>query len=81
MRWFSAVALVVSLIALGVSTWTWQEADARADAALQRREKAIVDKYRPAIVNMCREFGVQGPPENVQTLDELLPAVEGLLSN
>ena len=80
MRWLSVVALAVGLIAVGISTWTWQQADARAEAALQRREKALVVKHRPAVVKMCREFGVKEPPADAETLDELMAPVERLLT-
>ena len=50
MRWFTPFAIVLSVIALGFSLWTWHQADARAEAAALRREKAIVDKYRSSRV-------------------------------
>lgn len=80
MRWLSALALFVSLIALGVSIWMWQQADARAEAALQRRERALVDKHRPAVVKMCQDFGLKEPPADAQTLDELLAPMQGLFA-
>ena len=80
MRWLSAVALALSLIAVGVSAWTWQQADARAEAALQRREKALVDKHRPAVVKLCRDFGIKEPPADTQSLDELMAPVGALFA-
>jgi hypothetical protein len=80
MRWLSLAALVVSVVALTVSAWTWQQADTRAEAALQRREKALVEKQRPAVVKMCRDFGLKEPPENVQTIDELYAPLSGLMT-
>ena len=74
MRWFSLLALTLSLIALGVSLQTWHQADARADAALQRREKAL-----PGIVKFCEYMNMKEPPEDVQTLDELLAPLGKLL--
>jgi hypothetical protein len=79
MRWLSFVALAFSLLALGLSAYTWRQADARAEAALQRREKALVDKYRPAVVKLCKEFSVKEPPEDAKTLDELCEPLGGLL--
>jgi hypothetical protein len=79
MRWLSALALTTGLIALGLSVWMWQQADARAEAALQRREKALADKHRPAIVKLCREFGMKESPQDAQTLDDLLAPVQRLL--
>lgn len=78
MRWHSTVAVALSLVAVGVSAWTWQQADARAEAALQRREKAIVDKHRPAVLKVCRDFGIKEPPADTQSLDDL-PAPVGAL--
>ena len=72
MRWFSCLALTLSFAALGVSLYTWQQADARAEAALRRREKALVDKYRPGILKFYKETNMKAPPEDAQTLDELL---------
>jgi hypothetical protein len=79
MRWLSVAALALSLTALVISAWTWQQSDARAEAALQRREKELVDKYRPAVVKMCRDFGIKEPPAGTQSLDELLTPIEELL--
>jgi hypothetical protein len=44
MRWLLVVAFALSLAALAVSVWMWQQAVARADAAeaaLQQREYAV----------------------------------------
>lgn len=78
MRWLSGIALAISLAALGLSLWTWQQADARAEAALQRRERTLVENHRPAVIKVCREFGVKEPPANAETLDELLMPLAGL---
>jgi len=78
MRWLSFVALVLSLLALSVSVYTWNQADARTESALQRREKSLVDKRRPAVVKMCKDFGVKEPSEDAQTLEELYAPLGGL---
>ena len=80
MRWMSATALLMSLVSLTISAWMWQQADARAEAALQRREKALVDKHRPAMTKVCREFGIQEPPSDCSTIDELVQPLEGLFA-
>jgi Tfp pilus assembly protein PilE len=47
MRWISGVVLALGLLALVVSTWMWQQAVARSQAAgeaeaeLQQREQAL----------------------------------------
>ncbi len=63
-------ALVFSVIAIAVSVWTYQQADARAERALERREKALVEEYRPEVERLCDDFGVVGP-QDPQTLDQL----------
>jgi hypothetical protein len=78
MRRLNIATLAVSVLALGVSVYTWQQADARAEAALQRREKALVDKHRPGVVKFCQDFGIKEPPEDAQTIDELLAPLGGL---
>lgn len=79
MRWFSTLAFIVSLISLTLSIFIWQQADARADDALRRREKILVEKHRLLVVRWCREFRIKNPPEDAQTLDELLTPLHGLL--
>jgi hypothetical protein len=78
MRWLPYIALAVSLLALGISIHTWTQADARAEAALQRREKALVDRIRPEINKLCRDFGLKELPDDVQTLEELMVPVQRL---
>lgn len=78
MRWLSIAAIALSLVALGMSAWTWQQADARAEAAVQRRERALVDNHRQAVVTLCQDFGIKEPPVDAQTLDELLSPLGGL---
>ena len=75
----NGLALTLSIMALAVSLWTYQQADARADAALQRREKALVDKHRPEVERLCKEFGLTGPPADAQTVDELVRPLGGLV--
>jgi hypothetical protein len=54
-NWLSGIALVLSGAALAVSVWTYRQADERAEAALRRREKALVDEHRPGVERVCRE--------------------------
>jgi hypothetical protein len=79
-KWLSGLALILSALALAVSIWTYQQADARAEAALKRREKALVEKHRPDIERLCREFGLkEGPPPGAETLNELMDPLGRLL--
>jgi hypothetical protein len=77
-KWFSGLALAISVVALAFSIWTYQQADARADAALKRREKALVEKQRPRVERICREFGFKEPPKDAETVDELIEPLGGL---
>ena len=80
-KWFSGLALALSVLALAVSVWTYQQADARAEAALKRRERALVDKHRPDVERLCREFGLKDAPSpDAETVDELLRPLGGLLA-
>ncbi len=79
-KWLSGLALLVSAAALALSTWTYQQADARAEAALKRREKVLTERYRPEVERLCREFGLKdGPPPDAETLDELVKPLDRLL--
>ena len=71
MKAISITALCLSVVALVVSLWTYQQADARAEHALQRREKALVDRYKPEVDRICEDFGLKDRPKDPQTLDEL----------
>jgi hypothetical protein len=77
-RWFSRLALAISVLAFALSFWTYQQADARAEAALKRREKALVEKYRPEVERICNEFGLKDSPKDAETVDELIRPLGGL---
>ena len=78
MKAISITAFVISVVALIVSIWTFQQADARAELALQRREKMLVEKYKPEVDRICQDFGLKERPKDPQTLDELLRPLVGL---
>ncbi|MEX2188379.1 MAG: hypothetical protein WD875_16345 [Pirellulales bacterium] len=63
-------ALALSAASLALSTWTYSQADARAERALQERERRLVEKWKPGITEACLEFDAV-PAEDPQTLDEL----------
>jgi hypothetical protein len=73
------VALVVSLIALAVAGSTYFQADARAEAALQRRERELVRRYSPPIRRICADFRMSVPEGEPQTLEELFEPLGRLL--
>lgn len=82
-KWLTSLAVAFSALALALSIWNYQQADARADAALKRREKALVQKHRPQVERLCDEFGLKNrPPPDAETFDDLLdplaPLFEGL---
>lgn len=66
----TVAALALSVIALAVSVWTYQQADVRAERALERREKALVEEYKPEVERLCEDFGIVAP-QDPQTLDQL----------
>lgn len=85
MRPLSIAALVVGVItflaglgALGIAAWMWHGADARAEEALRRREQELVDKHRPPISTICDHLGVNRPPKDARTVDELLAPFHGI---
>ena len=69
-KWLSIVALSISAASIALSAWTYHQADARAEEALQRREKALVEKYKPDVERVYKDFGMK-TPQDPQTLDEL----------
>jgi hypothetical protein len=83
MRWIAPIALALSLLALGVSVWNWHRAEARAmqaeeraasatEAAIRRHEEATVEKYRPALARLCRDYGLQHPDPPRSVADILI---------
>lgn len=74
-KWLSILAICASLGATAVSVWTYQNADARAEEALQRREKALVEKLKPEVVRAYQDAKIRHA-DDPQTLDELfLPLI------
>jgi len=80
-RWLCYLTLACSLVAVTVSICTWQQADDRANAALRRKEKALVEKYRPAIERICKDFDIPGPPAESESLDALMDPIHRLVVN
>ena len=80
MKWPCYLAIACSALAIGISICTWQQADARADAALRRREKALFEKYQPAVERICKDFDIPGPSNDSQTLDALIEPLGNVVS-
>lgn len=77
-KWFTILAVCFSSVALGLSVHTFQTADARAEEALQKREKALVAKLRPGVQRVYNDFKLKFPSDP-ETLDELLAPLFELL--
>ncbi len=69
---FSIVAVVVSLLALALSAVNYCQADARAEAALRRREREVIKRYAGTIRKTCEELGIRVAASEPETLEELL---------
>jgi hypothetical protein len=80
MKVINITALCLSVIALTVALWTYQQADARAEQALQRREKALVERYKLDVFRICEGLRLKDCPKDPQTLDELFRPLGGLLT-
>ncbi len=78
-KWLSVVALIVSLAAIAMSVGTYQEADARAAAAVRRREQELVRQYTPELERICEEFGIEAP-SSPATIEELVAPLLELVS-
>jgi len=81
MKAICIASFVFSCIALAVSLWTYKQADARAERALQRREQAIVHRYEPVVDRICKDFGLEDGPRDPRTFEELLDPLSGLLKD
>ena len=69
-KWITIATLSISLITLATSVWIYQRAEAKAEQAFQRREKALVEKYKPDIEWIYKDFRIP-EPQDPETLDEL----------
>ncbi len=52
----------------------------RADEALARREKALVQKMEPKVREICEDFGVEHPSTSLETLEELVRPLAELVT-
>lgn len=65
------VSLVLSLLALAASLLMYFKADTIADAAVTRRERAMVEKLKPKMVQIFADFNTTSDVSKATTLDEL----------
>ena len=79
-RVVSWLALGFSLVALFLSATLYFQTDARAEAALRRREKAFAVRHAAQVRQMCKDLGVaELPAKTPETFDELVePLLEVL---
>ena len=68
---FSMICLLISLVALALAASVYLQADAIADAAVSRREQALVEKLKPKVMQIMTDLDVEDELTNVTTLDEL----------
>ena len=68
----SGCALAISMIALFFAWQAFHQLDQRADDALARRERILVQKMAPRVREICEDFGVDFPSTSPETLEELL---------
>lgn len=68
------LSVVFSVAALCLSTLLYFSADARADAALRRREKAFVARHAAAFGGIYRDMQLVLRPEEKQpeTMDDMI---------
>jgi hypothetical protein len=71
-RWIPIAALAVSAAALALSMHLYFTADARAEAAVERREQAMVERLRPGVVRVLGDFNQANDAQNAKTIDGLL---------
>lgn len=65
-------ALAISLVALLFSWQAYHQLDQRAEDALARRERTLVQKLEPKVRQICDDFDVDYPNASAETLEELL---------
>jgi hypothetical protein len=80
MQRLAILALAISLVALALSIVTYLQADAHAEAALRRREKALVQRYTGPIRQASKELGIPVNPTEPETLEELAEPMQKLLA-
>ena len=64
-------SMAVSLAALTTSLTFYLRADALVDAAVQRREAAMVEKLKPKVLDILGDFDMKDDVREARTLDAL----------
>jgi hypothetical protein len=72
------IALVLGVIAIALGLWNLSRADAIAEAAVQQRERALIERLRPTLMSIYDDFEMEVPasardPETIEDL--LLPLI------
>ncbi len=65
------ICLSISIASLALAVSVHWRADAVADAALSRRERALVEKLKPKVMQVIADFNVENNLKDVTTLDGL----------
>jgi hypothetical protein len=73
------VSLLLSVAAIVVAMFVWLDSAARAERALAQREKALVHRYKPAIMKFYEDLDVEMPSKDPETTEELLDPMVKLL--
>lgn len=68
----SGCGLVISMLALFFAWQAYDQLDQRADDALARREKALVQEWEPLVRQIYSDYDVDCPSSSPDTLEELL---------
>jgi len=78
-RRITYVSLLLSLAAIVLATLVWLDSAARAERALEQREKALFRRYKPAIMKFYEDINVEMPSKDPETTEELLDPMLKLL--
>ena len=70
-RAISIVSLLVSIAAVTTALLVYINADTIADAAVQRREAAMVEKLKPKMLRILADFDSAEDVKSATTLDAL----------
>lgn len=79
-RFLCIAALVLSSASLALSVWTHSQAEARVERALEKRERALVEKWKPHFVKVFHEFDTPNRYHDPQTIDDLFQPLMDLIA-
>ncbi|HWB21173.1 MAG TPA: hypothetical protein VG711_12815 [Phycisphaerales bacterium] len=79
---FSIIAIILSVVAISLSLWTFIDREHIARQALNDREAALIRHYQPNLQKIAADFDITNYPSDPHTLEEafdpILKAFEGL---